>query len=118
MQESVMNLRNFWMLCSVLAVVGAGSVPAAAAAAAANRTTLSLDGQWDVEDSVAGNEMPKSYAHKAPVPGLAHSAVPVFPDVDQYQSRELLSNLVRQGRYSADDFAKLGDAPGHLATTT
>ena len=57
-------------------------------------------------------EMPKSYTHKAPVPGLAHSAVPVFPDVDQYQSRELLSNLLRQGRYSAADFAKLGDARG------
>src|ERR1700685_1618140 len=107
-----MNSRNFWMLCSVLAIVGAGSLPPAAAAAGANRTTLSLDGQWDVEDSVAANEMPKSYTHKAPVPGLAHSAVPVFSDVDQYQSRELLSNLVRQGRYPAADFAKLGDARG------
>jgi beta-galactosidase len=107
-----MNSRNFWMLGSVLAIVGVGSLPPATAAAGANRTTLSLDGQWDVEDSVAANEMPKSYTHKAPVPGLAHSAVPAFPDVDQYQSRELLSNLVRQGRYPAADFAKLGDARG------
>ena len=107
-----MNSRIFWMLGSVLAIVGVGSLPPATAAAGANRTTLSLDGQWDVEDSVAANEMPKSYTHKAPVPGLAHSAVPAFPDVDQYQSRELLSNLVRQGRYPAADFAKLGDARG------
>jgi hypothetical protein len=77
-----------------------------------NRTTVSLDGQWDVEDSVSADAMPKSYSHKAPVPGLTHSAVPAFPDVDQYQSRELLSNLVRQGRYAKADFEKLGDARG------
>ena len=56
--------------------------------------------------------MPKAYHHKVPVPGLAHSAIPAFADVDQYESRELLSNLVRQGRYSQADFDKLGDARG------
>ncbi len=56
--------------------------------------------------------MPKAYTHKAPVPGLTHAAVPAFKDVDQYQSRELLSNLVQQGRYSKADFEKLGNARG------
>jgi beta-galactosidase len=77
-----------------------------------SRVTLSLDGQWDVEDSVNPDQMPAAYTHKAPVPGLTHSAVPAFKDVDQYQSRELLSNLVQQGRYPAADYEKLGDARG------
>jgi beta-galactosidase len=82
------------------------------AAEAIQRTTLSLDGQWDMEDSVGADEIPKAYSHKAPVPGLAHSAIPAFPDVDQYQSRELLSNLMRQGRYAKADYQKLGSARG------
>ncbi len=84
----------------------------AAGAQTTHRTALSLDGQWDVEDSVGANEMPSSYHHTAPVPGLAHSAVPAFPDVDQYQTRQLLSNLVGQRRYSKADYDKLGDARG------
>ena len=46
------------------------------------------------------------------MPGLAHSASPGFPDVDQYQSRELLANLVRQGRYLESDYDQLGAARG------
>ena len=46
------------------------------------------------------------------MPGLAHSAVPAFLDVDQFQSRELLSNLVRKGLYSQADYDKLGLAKG------
>src|ERR1035437_10438446 len=77
-----------------------------------HRTKLSLNGTWDVEDSVGANEMPKAYHPTAPVPGLTRSALPAFPDVDQYQTRELLSNLVRQGSYSQSDYDKLGDARG------
>ena len=84
----------------------------AAAAQTTHRTTLSLNGQWDVEDGVGANDVPAAYHHTAPVPGLAHSAVPAFPDVDQYQSRQLLFNLMRQGRYSQADYDKLGDARG------
>jgi beta-galactosidase len=96
-----------WLMCSGLAIcaLSAGSQTT-------HRTTLSLDGQWDVEDSVGANDMPAAYHHTAPVPGLAHSAVPAFPDVDQYQTRQLLSNLVRQGKYSQADYDKLGDARG------
>jgi len=79
---------------------------------AAHRVTLSLDGTWDVEDSVAADALPAAYRHTVPVPGLTHSAAPAFADVDQYQTRQLLSNLVRQGRYSQADYDKLGDARG------
>ena len=109
-----MNSRrvSLWLACCCSTLFFAGSVIPGLAAQAVHRTTLVLDGQWDVEDSVWPDDIPKSYSHQAPVPGLAHSAVPAFPDVDQYQSRELLSNLVRQGRYSKEDYAKLGDARG------
>ena len=81
------------------------------------RTTLSLDGRWDVEDSIGASDMPATWHHAAPVPGLTHSAVPAFPDVDQYQSGQLLSNLAgnvlaRKGRFSQSDYDKLGNARG------
>lgn len=103
---------NLWLLCCSLAMMAVSSAAPRVFAQTAHRTTLSLNGQWDVEDSVGANDMPKAYSHKAPVPGLTHSAVPVFRDVDQYQSRELLSNLVQQGRLSKADFDKLGNARG------
>ena len=64
---------------------------------AAQRTTLSLDGQWEIADSVGADTLPVAYSHRAPVPGLAHSAVPGFQDVDQFESRQLLQNRVSRG---------------------
>src|ERR1035437_6062437 len=63
----------------------------------AQRTTLSLDGQWDIADSVEAGTLPAAYSHKAPVPGLAHSAVPGFKDVDEFESRQLIQNRVARG---------------------
>jgi len=101
---------SLWMICFVAIFSGIGDLSSSGQQAA--RTTLSLNGSWDVEDSVSPDAMPKVYTHKAPVPGLTHSAVPAFKDVDQYQSRELLSNLEGQDRYSKADFEKLGNARG------
>ena len=109
-----MNAKKLttWLAVCAIALVSARGARIFAAGESTHRTTLSLNGQWDVEDSVSPDAMPKGYSHTAPVPGLTHSAVPAFPDVDQYQSRELLSNLVDQGRYSKSDFEKLGNARG------
>ena len=104
-----MNSRRTILL---LMCCGMAILSLSAGAEKTHRTTLSLNGTWDVEDSVGANEMPKAYHHTAPVPGLTHSALPAFPDVDQYQTRQLLSNLVSQGRYSQSDYDKLGDARG------
>ncbi len=100
-----MKLRSFYL--SLLCLVCA-----AASAAPRQRAVVSLNGQWEVEESVAADAMPKAYGHTAPVPGLTHSAAPAFPDVDQYQSRQLLSNLVLQGRFPKAEYDKLGDARG------
>ena len=64
---------------------------------AAQRTTLSLDGQWEIADSVEAGTPPATYSHKAPVPGLAHSAAPGFQDVDEFESRQLIQNRVSRG---------------------
>jgi len=66
-------------------------------AGAAERTTLSLDGEWEMTDSKAPEPPPAAWAHKGPVPGLAHSAAPAFPDVDQFESRQLIQNRVSKG---------------------
>ena len=63
----------------------------------AQRTTLSLDGQWDIADSIEAGDLPAAWSHKAPVPGLAHSAVPGFQDVDEFESRQLIQNRVARG---------------------
>lgn len=107
-----MNLRSncLSLLCSLCMTTL--SVAAMAVDKPHHRTALSLNGQWDVEESVAANDMPKTFGHVAPVPGLTHSAIPSFADVDQYQSLQLLSNLVRKGELSQSDYNKLGNIRG------
>ena len=61
------------------------------------RNTLSLNGIWDIADSVSPDSPPPTaFTHKVPVPGLAHSAQPPFPDVDLFDSREIIANRVRR----------------------
>jgi beta-galactosidase len=83
-----------------------------AANASAQRITVSLNGEWQVEDSVSDNAAPTSFAHHVVVPGLVHSAVPTFKDVDQFQSRQLLMNLAGRGLFSKAEMDALGDARG------
>ncbi len=64
----------------------------------AERVTISLDGQWRIEDSVEADSMPASYGHTVPVPGLANLARPNFPDVDRFDSAAVISNRIRKGK--------------------
>lgn len=66
--------------------------------AAAGRQTLSLDGQWQIEESVLGEERPQQFKHTVPVPGLANLAKPSFVNVDQFVSQELIANRIRKKR--------------------
>lgn len=83
-----------------------------AAQATGARHTVSLDGTWKIADSVAADGQPRVYDHLVAVPGLVHSASPPFNNVDEFQSRQLLQNLVDQGMYSQADFDKLGNSKG------
>ncbi len=93
----------------MLAVLILGVFPGRANA---QRETLSLNGIWNIEDSVTATAMPKAYHHTVPVPGLAHSSTPAFADVDEFQSRELLSNLVERGTFPRAEYDKLGSGKG------
>src|ERR1700758_4406983 len=69
---------------------------------AADRTTISLNGKWQLEDSKDATAVPVVWNHKVPVPGLAHSAEPAFPHVDEFDSRMLIQNRVSQGSLQKD----------------
>jgi beta-galactosidase len=77
----------------ILALTLAASLPAAKAPT--QRTTLSLNGTWDVGESTAATPAPSEFAHKAPVPGLTNLATPPFADVDRFDSRELIDVEIR-----------------------
>ncbi len=66
--------------------------------AAANRTVVSLDGTWDIADSKAAGARPAVFDHRVPVPGLAHSAMPAFADVDRFDSRQTIQNRVSRAK--------------------
>jgi len=76
------------LAAAVLAAKGAAKGPV-------TRTTLSLDGTWEVGESGAATPAPSEFAHKAPVPGLADLATPPFADVDRFDSRELIDVEIR-----------------------
>src|SRR5712692_3183621 len=65
---------------------------------ATERTTISLNGTWQIEDSRDAEAVPSIWNHKGPVPGLAHSAQPAFPQVDQFDSRMVIQNRVANGK--------------------
>lgn len=78
----------------------------------AERTTISLNGQWEVEESAGGDRAPARYGHMVAVPGLTNGATPDFPDVDDFRSRELLTNLTVRGLYAQADLDKLAPRRG------
>ena len=64
--------------------------------ARAERVTLPLDGTWQIADSVAAEPAPKVFRATVAVPGLVHNATPAFPDVDAFDSLELVANQIAQ----------------------
>ncbi len=73
-----------------------------AKAAAAGRTVLSLEGQWQIADGKLPDEIPSNFTHTVPVPGLVHLAKPPFPNVDRFVSREHMAGLITH--YRADRY--------------
>ena len=83
--------------------------PPAGSNGTAGRLTVSLNGEWEIEDSVSPDQSPQIFQHKVPVPGLAHLASPGFPDVDMFQSREYLSNMIGLGEVPESTWKTLGE---------
>lgn len=78
------------------------AIALAAGPAAAQRITVSLDGVWQIGESLQPDAVPPVFTHSGPVPGLANLSTPAFPLVDQFESRELIHNKIRQGRLPKD----------------
>jgi hypothetical protein len=64
----------------------------------AERVTLSLDGTWQIADSVAPEPAPTAFPSTVAVPGLVHNSSPAFPNVDAFDSVELVNNKIAQKR--------------------
>ena len=79
---------------------------------AGQRIVVPLNGEWSIDEGVEPEAIPTSFGHTVPVPGLAHSAKPSFPDADQYQNREYILNMIRRGLYPpSEDTGVLGRTP-------
>ncbi|MFN8206096.1 MAG: glycoside hydrolase family 2 TIM barrel-domain containing protein [Bacteroidales bacterium] len=58
----------------------------------AQRTTLSLNGTWEIGESMEAGNIPAKFEHTIQVPGLANMAVPAFTDAGSYFSADYLNN--------------------------
>lgn len=74
----------------------------------AQREILSLDGEWQIEDSRDPAAPPTQWRHKVPVPGLANLATPPFPHVDEYLTFDNLKSLMDWGLLPKDGPPKPG----------
>lgn len=54
----------------------------------AQRTLISHNGVWEIEDSILPDDIPENYTHTVPVPGLANQASPSFKDVNKFDEYE------------------------------
>jgi hypothetical protein len=94
-----MRAPNLFLTAPVLLIITlAAAVCPSNRAETAERTTLSLDGQWQIADGKLPDAIPGNFTHKVPVPGLAHLANPSFPNVDRFTSRERMTLLVAHGK--------------------
>lgn len=73
------------------------------------RLIVPRDGEWDIDEGVEPESIPTNFGHTVPVPGLAHSAQPPFPEVDQYEFREHILDMIEMGLYPpSEDTGVLG----------
>ena len=96
----------------VVNVLWAWSLLLFAHPARGQRIEMSLNGRWQIEDSVSADQIPQTFRHTVPVPGLAHLAEPAFPEIDQFDSREVISNRVGSGILPEAAWTSLGDSIG------
>jgi len=58
----------------------------------AQRIIVSLNGEWEIEDSVLPDDIPNIFEHKVQVPGMVNQALPAFQDVDKFDGLDYLQN--------------------------
>ncbi len=70
------------------------------------RTILSLNGTWEIDDSISADVIPSSFTHRVDVPGLIHSSTPPFPDVDDFDAASWIRELRNAGQVPASDLSR------------
>jgi beta-galactosidase len=60
----------------------------------AQRTVISLNGSWEVEESIKPDVLPQKYTHTGPVPGLTNLSKPYFPNVDKFTTLAVLKHPI------------------------
>src|SRR5512136_169072 len=99
----------FWLrVVLLLSLVGAA---APSKGADRGRAVIPLDGTWEIGDSVLPDKRPASFGHIVPVPGLVNLSRPAFPDVDLFDSLELISNRIRSGKLPESARVKTSGTP-------
>ena len=56
------------------------------------RQIISLNGTWDIEETIGPDKLPSKFKHQVQVPGLVNTAKPGFEGVDKFYSKEYYSN--------------------------
>ncbi len=87
MQIPKIKLHRFVFLPAMLILISPAVV--------AGRVTTSLNGIWEVGESVGAEEMPSAFSHTVPVPGLVSLATPPFPDAGRFDSSLYIAGRVR-----------------------
>ncbi|MCL4797101.1 MAG: hypothetical protein KJZ84_21215 [Bryobacteraceae bacterium] len=98
-------MRSAWLKL-VLSALALASL-----AAAAGRTTIPLDGEWQLADSVHPAPAPAVFGHRVAVPGLANQAQPPLQDIDRFDSREFIAASIREKRLPADAAVRHAGVP-------
>jgi hypothetical protein len=57
---------------------------------------MPLDGLWQIEESREADDQPATFRHKVVVPGLVNLAQPPFDQVDDFDTRAVLSNKMKK----------------------
>src|SRR5512140_2194746 len=58
------------------------------------RAIVSLNGTWDVEESIKPDVFPRKYTHTAAVPGLTNQSTPGFADIDKFTTIDVLRHPI------------------------
>jgi len=58
----------------------------------AQRTIISLNGEWEIEDSVLPEDIPEEFKHTVQVPGMVNQSSPAFQYVDNFDGLDYLQN--------------------------
>ena len=77
---------------------------------APDRTTISLNGNWQIETSKDARAIAVVWNQKASLPGLTHSADRAFPHVHEFDSRMLRRKRLSQGQGSLAKITTVNNA--------